>query len=424
MSNLAFLASPAAATAAPWDVEAVRAEFPGLAQAVHGHALAYLDNAATAQKPRVVLDAIERYYRQDCGNIHRSVHQLGERATEAYERARRTAQQFLGAAEPREIVFTRGATEAVNLVAAGYGGATLRAGDEILLTGMEHHSNIVPWQLIAERTGARIVVAGLNDRGEVETAEFERRLSSRTKIAAFTHVSNALGRVNPVAAWAARAHAAGAIVVVDGAQSVPHLPVRMAELGCDFFAFSGHKVFGPTGIGVLWGRAALLEAMPPYQGGGDMIAAVSFEKTTYNQIPYKFEAGTPHIAGAIGLGAALEYVAGLGLDRAAAYEQELADYGARLLAGIRGLRLIGEARDRTAVFSFAFDGVHPHDVATILDAEGIAVRAGHHCAQPVMERFGLPATTRASLAFYNTRAELDRLAAALEKVRRVFQIEA
>ena len=419
MANVVSIA--AAAASLPWDVEAVRADFPALAQLVNGHPLVYLDNAATAQKPRAVLAALENYYQRDCGNIHRSVHQLGERATEAYERARRTAQAFLGAAEPREIVFTRGTTEAINLVAATYGAANLRAGDEILLTGMEHHSNIVPWQLLAERTGARLQVAQVNDRGEVEMEEFERQLSPRTKIAAFGHVSNALGTVNPVAEWTERAHAAGAVVLVDGAQSAPHLPIQVGALGCDFFAFSGHKVFGPTGIGVLWGRADLLEAMPPFQGGGDMIASVSFERTTYNRIPYKFEAGTPHIAGAIGLGAALEYLQTLGMARAAAYEQELARYGAERLAALPGVRWIGQARERTAVFSLVIEGVHPHDVATVLDTEGIAVRAGHHCAQPIMDRFGVPATTRASLAFYNTRGEVDRLAEGLEKVRRIFQ---
>ena len=421
MANVVSIAAAAAAASLPWDVEAVRADFPALAQLVNGHPLVYLDNAATAQKPRAVLAALENYYQRDCGNIHRSVHQLGERATEAYERARRTAQAFLGAAEPREIVFTRGTTEAINLVAATYGAANLRAGDEILLTGMEHHSNIVPWQLLAERTGARLQVAQVNDRGEVEMEEFERQLSPRTKIAAFGHVSNALGTVNPVAEWTERAHAAGAVVLVDGAQSAPHLPIQVGALGCDFFAFSGHKVFGPTGIGVLWGRAELLEAMPPFQGGGDMIASVSFERTTYNRIPYKFEAGTPHIAGAIGLGAALEYLQTLGMTRAAAYEQELARYGAERLAALPGVRWIGQARERTAVFSLVIEGVHPHDVATVLDTEGIAVRAGHHCAQPIMDRFGVPATTRASLAFYNTRGEVDRLAEGLEKVRRIFQ---
>ncbi len=421
MANVVSIAAAAAAASLPWDVEAVRADFPALAQLVNGHPLVYLDNAATAQKPRAVLAALENYYQRDCGNIHRSVHQLGERATEAYERARRTAQAFLGAAEPREIVFTRGTTEAINLVAATYGAANLRAGDEILLTGMEHHSNIVPWQLLAERTGARLQVAQVNDRGEVEMEEFERQLSPRTKIAAFGHVSNALGTVNPVAEWTERAHAAGAVVLVDGAQSAPHLPIQVGALGCDFFAFSGHKVFGPTGIGVLWGRAELLEAMPPFQGGGDMIASVSFERTTYNRIPYKFEAGTPHIAGAIGLGAALEYLQTLGMTRAAAYEQELARYGAERLAPLPGVRWIGQARERTAVFSLVIEGVHPHDVATVLDTEGIAVRAGHHCAQPIMDRFGVPATTRASLAFYNTRGEVDRLAEGLEKVRRIFQ---
>ena len=410
-----------APAAAAFDVEAVRAEFPGLAQRVNGHPLVYLDSAATAQKPRAVLAALERYYREDCANIHRSAHQLSERATAAYEGARRRVRDFIGAGSESEIVFTRGTTDSINLVAASYG-QRLRAGDEVLITGLEHHSNIVPWQLLCERSGARLVVAPIDDRGEVPLDEFERRLSPRTKIVAAAHISNALGTINPVAEFARRAHERGAVLVVDGAQSAPHLPIDVRELGCDFYAFSGHKLFGPTGIGVLYGRAELLDAMPPYQGGGDMIRSVTFEKTTYNDLPYKFEAGTPHVAGAIGLGAAVEYLTALDMAAVATYEHELTEYGLAVFRGLRGVRLIGPTRRRAGVFSFVVEGVHPHDAGTVLDAAGIAVRAGHHCAQPVMERFGVPATTRASLALYNTRAEIDALAAGIGRVQAMFRV--
>lgn len=406
--------------AAAFDAAAARREFPALAQRVHGHPLVYLDSAATAQKPRAVLKALAGFYREDCANIHRSAHALSERATAGYEGARRQAQQFLGASSEREIVFTRGTTESLNLVAAGYA-SRLKPGDEVLITGLEHHSNIVPWQLACERSGARLVVAPIDERGEVPLEEFERRLSARTKVVAAAHISNALGTINPIAEFAARAHAVGAVLVVDGAQSAPHLPLDVQALGCDFFAFSGHKNFGPTGIGVLYGRAELLEALPPYQGGGDMIRSVTFEKTTYNDIPYKFEAGTPHIAGAIGLGAALAALTAWDMRAIAAYEHELTAYGLELLGGLRGVRLIGTARRRAGVFSFVVEGVHPHDVGTVLDSRGIAVRAGHHCAQPVMERFGLPATTRASLALYNTRADLDVLAEGIGRVQAMFR---
>ncbi|MGH9540571.1 MAG: cysteine desulfurase [Terriglobales bacterium] len=410
-----------APAAAAFDVEAVRAEFPGLAQRVNGHPLVYLDSAATAQKPRAVLAALERYYREDCANIHRSAHQLSERATAAYEGARRRVRDFIGAGSESEIVFTRGTTDSINLVAASYG-QRLRAGDEVLITGLEHHSNIVPWQLLCERSGARLVVAPIDDRGEVPLDEFERRLSPRTKIVAAAHISNALGTINPVAEFARRAHERGAVLVVDGAQSAPHLPIDVRELGCDFFAFSGHKLFGPTGIGVLYGRAELLDAMPPYQGGGDMIRSVTFEKTTYNDLPYKFEAGTPHVAGAIGLGAAVEYLTALDMAAVATYEHELTEYGLAVFRRLRGVRLIGPTRRRAGVFSFVVEGVHPHDAGTVLDAAGIAVRAGHHCAQPVMERFGVPATTRASLALYNTRAEIDALAEGIGRVQAMFRV--
>lgn len=414
--------SPRGAGAAqtPWDAARIRADFPALAQTVHGHPLVYLDSAATAQKPKAVLEALREFYGRDCGNIHRSAHQLSARATAAYESARASAREFLGAASEREIIFTRGTTDGINLVAASYGRSRLKAGDEILITALEHHSNIVPWQILAEQTGAKLVVVPINDAGEVELEEYHKRLSARVKIAAFAHVSNALGTLLPVRVMAAAARAAGAVVVVDGAQSAPHLRIDVHELGCDFFAFSGHKVYGPTGIGVLYGRADLLETMPPAQGGGDMIRSVTFERTTYNDIPFKFEAGTPHIAGVIGLGAALDYVASLGRDRIAAHERDLAAYGFARLAAAPGVRVIGRARERTGVFSFVVEGAHPHDVGTVLDSLGIAVRAGHHCAQPVMDRYGLPATTRASLGLYNTREDLDALIAGLERARAMF----
>lgn len=399
----------------------VREDFPALSQTVYGKPLVYLDNAATTQKPRAVIEAMNRFYLTDCANIHRGVHLLSERATAAYEQARVTVQRFLNAAQAREIVFVRGATEAINLVAQAYGRANLHPGDEVLITGLEHHSNIVPWQMLCQQTGAVLRVAPIDDRGEIRLEEFEKLLGPRTRFASVAHVSNALGTVNPVRRIVQMAHRWNVPVMLDGAQAAPHLKVDVQELGCDFYAFSGHKLYGPTGIGVLYGRAALLEAMPPYQGGGDMISSVTFEHTTYNELPYKFEAGTPHIAGAIGLAAAIDYLNQLGLDEIAAHEHELLAYATEALTGIPGLRLIGTARDKAAVLSFVLDGVHPHDVGTILDREGIAVRTGHHCAQPVMERFGVPATTRASLAFYNTMEEIDALVRGIHRVQEVFR---
>jgi cysteine desulfurase/selenocysteine lyase len=413
--------SAGAETAAGLDVWRIREDFPALRQTVHGHPLVYLDNAATSQKPRAVLDAIMGFYERDCANVHRGVHLLSERSTAAYEGARETIHQFLNAAAPTEIVFTRGATESINLVAQTYGRANLRAGDEVLISGLEHHSNIVPWQMLAEGKGAILRVAPIDDRGEIVLEEYRKLLGPRTRIVALAQVSNALGTINPVREMIAQAHAVGAVALIDGAQAAPHMLVDVRDLDCDFYAFSGHKVFGPTGIGVLYGKASLLDAMPPWQGGGDMIRSVTFEKTTFNDPPYKFEAGTPHIAGAIGLGAAIDYATAIGLDRIAAWEHELLVYGTEALERVPGLRLIGTARRKAAVLSFVLEGVHPHDIATILDGQGIAIRAGHHCAQPVMERFGLTATSRASLAFYNTRQEIDALVEGLGKVREIFE---
>ncbi len=398
----------------------MRRDFPILNELVRGKPLVYLDNAATTQKPQAVIEAVSRYYARSNANIHRGVHKLSERATEEYEKARRTAQRFLGAAEASEIIFVRGATEAINLVAQSYGRSRMAAGDEVLISAMEHHSNIVPWQILCEQTGARLRVVPIDDRGELIFEQFEALLGPRTRIVAITHVSNALGTVNPVREMIERAHGQGVPVLVDGAQAVPHLAVDVQSLDCDFYVFSGHKVYGPTGIGVLYGKAALLEAMPPYQGGGDMIRSVSFEKTTYNQLPYKFEAGTPNVAGAIGLGAALEYVNAAGLQNIGGHEQELLKYAEECLSRIGGVRLIGTAKEKAAVASFVMEGVHPHDIGTVLDQEGIAIRTGHHCAQPVMERFGVPATARASFALYNTRQEVDALARGVAKVREVF----
>ena len=399
----------------------IREDFPALSQTVYGKPLVYLDNAATTQKPRAVIEAMNRFYLTGCANIHRGVHLLSERATAAYEQARITVQRFLNAAQPREIIFVRGATEATNLVAQTYGRVNVGRGDEVLITGLEHHSNIVPWQMLCQENGALLRVAPIVDRGEVRLEELEKLLGPRTRLVSVAHVSNALGTVNPVRRIVETAHRWNVPVMLDGAQAAPHLKVDVQALGCDFYAFSGHKLYGPTGIGVLYGRAALLEAMPPYQGGGDMISSVTFEHTTYNELPYKFEAGTPHIAGAIGLAAAIDYLNQLGLDEIAAYEHELLAYATAALTRIPGLRLIGTAREKAAVLSFVIDGVHPHDVGTILDREGIAVRAGHHCAQPVMERFGVPATTRASLAFYNTMEEIDALVRGIRAVKEVFR---
>ena len=403
------------------DVRRVREDFPALRQTVHGHPLVYLDNAATTQKPQAVLDALMSFYTRDCANVHRGVHLLSERSTAAYEGARETVRRFLNAADTREIVFTRGATESINLVAQTYGRANLRAGDEILISGLEHHSNIVPWQMLAAEKGASLRVAPIDDRGDIVLEEYEKLLGPRTVMVALSHVSNALGTINPVRRMIEMAHRVGAVALIDGAQAVPHLKVDVRNLDCDFYAFSGHKVFGPTGIGALYGKARLLEAMPPWQGGGDMIRSVTFEKTTFNDPPYKFEAGTPHIAGAIGLGAAIDYVTGIGLEQIGVWERELLAYGAQELARVPGVRLIGTAREKAAVLSFVLEGVHAHDIATILDRQGIAIRAGHHCAQPVMERFGVTATSRASFAFYNTRLEIDALVEGLGQVKEIFE---
>jgi len=416
------LSPQAAPKSAPGlDLAKIRGDFPILAEHINGKRLVYLDNAATSQKPRVVLDAITHYYEHLNANIHRGVHTLSVRATEAHDAARKTVKRFINAADTREIIFVRGATEAINLVAQTYGRKHVGAGDEVLITAMEHHSNIVPWQILCEEKGAHLRVAPINDRGELLLDQFEKLIGLRTKIVAVTQVSNALGTITPLSTMIEMAHKRGVPVLVDGAQAVPHMPVDVQALDCDFYAFSGHKVYGPTGIGVLYGKRALLEAMPPYQGGGDMISSVTFEKTTYNVLPYKFEAGTPDIAGAIALGAALDYISGIGMDKIAAHEQELLAYATETVGAIPGVQLIGTASERAGVLSFVLDGVHPHDLGTILDREGIAIRTGHHCAQPVMERFHIPATARASFAVYNTREEVDALVGGIRAAREVFQ---
>jgi cysteine desulfurase/selenocysteine lyase len=402
------------------DVERIRADFPILARKIGGKPLVYLDNAATAQKPRAVIEAIERYYREQNANIHRAVYRLSEEATQEYESVRARVARFLNAAEAREIVFVRGTTEAINLVAHSFVRPRLRPGDEVLITAMEHHSNIVPWQIVCEERGARLRVAPMNRSGELLVEEFEKLLSERTKIASLVHVSNSLGTVNPVKELVALARSRGVPVLVDGAQAAPHYPVDVRDLGCDFYALSGHKLFGPTGIGVLYGRAELLEQMPPYQGGGDMILSVSFARTIYAPIPAKFEAGTPHIAGVVGLGAAIDYLASLDRAQIAAHEADLLAYATERLCELPGLRILGTAAHKAAVISFVLEGIHPHDVGTIVDQEGVAIRTGHHCTQPVMEFFGVPATARASFALYNTREEVDALVRALLKVREVF----
>jgi len=402
------------------DASAIRKEFPILAQQVHGKPLVYLDSAATSQKPKCVIDAITRFYLMDNANIHRGVHELSERSTLAYEAARGKVRGFLNAADTREIIFVRGATEGVNLVAQTYGRKHVGAGDEIVISAMEHHSNIVPWQMLCEEKKAVLRVIPINDRGEIELDAFEKLLNPRTKLVAVSHVSNALGTINPVGEMVRIAHQFNVPVLIDGCQAVPHMRVDVRSLDCDFYVFSGHKLFGPTGIGVLYGKEKLLEDMPPWQGGGDMISSVSFEKTTYNELPYKFEAGTPNIAGVIGLGAAIDYLDRIGMEAVAEYEYDLLQYGTKALENISGLRLIGTAREKVGVLSFVLDGVHPHDAGTILDQEGVAVRTGHHCAQPVMERFGVSSTTRASLAFYNTREDIDALVAGIQKVKEVF----
>jgi len=405
---------------AGFDVEKVREDFPVLKQKIHGKPLVYLDNAATSQKPKAVIDAIRKFYEVDCANIHRGVHELSQRSTAAYELTRSKVKRFLNARSTSEIIFVRGTTEGINLVTYSWGRHNIHEGDEIIIAGLEHHSNIVPWQILCDEKSAKLRVIPIDDRGELIMEEYEKLLGPRTKMVATAHVSNALGTINPVDRIIQLAHQHGALTLVDGAQAVPHIKVDVKSLDADFYTFSGHKLFGPTGIGVLYGKAKLLNSMPPWQGGGDMIMTVTFEKTTYNDLPYKFEAGTPDIAGGIGLGAAIDYVNEIGIDKIAAYEHELLVYGTEALEQIPGLHIIGTARQKAAVISFVIDGIHPHDIGTVLDRQGIAVRTGHHCAQPVMDRFHIPATTRASMAFYNTPAEIDALAEGLHQVKEVF----
>jgi cysteine desulfurase/selenocysteine lyase len=405
---------------AGFDVEKLREDFPVLKQTVHGKPLVYLDSAATAQKPTAVVEAIRHFHEVDCANIHRGVHELSQRSTAAYEETRAKVRSYLKAKSTDELIFVRGTTEGINLVSSSWGRKFVKPGDEIVISAMEHHSNIVPWQMLCEEKGAILRVIPMNDRGELLMEEYEKLLNPRTRMVAVAHVSNALGTINPIRQIIEMAHKAGALALIDGAQAAPHMKIDVQALDADFYTMSGHKVFGPTGIGVLYGKAKLLNAMPPYQGGGDMIKVVTFAKTTYNDLPYKFEAGTPNIAGGIGLGAALDYVNRIGIDQVAAYEHQLLEYGTEALSAIPGLRLIGTAREKAAVLSWVMDGIHPHDIGTVLDRQGIAVRTGHHCAQPVMEFFNVPATTRASLAFYNTFGEIDALVAGLHKVKEVF----
>ena len=403
-----------------FDAQRIRQDFPILRREVNGRPLVYLDSAATSQKPQVVIDRISRYYSEENANVHRGVHYLSQLATREIEDARVTAQRFLNAAESHEIIFTRGTTEGINLVAHSYGRKFVHEGDEIIISTLEHHSNIVPWQMLCEQSGARLRIIPINDQGELLIDEFAKMLNPRVKIVAVNHISNALGTINPVKRIIELAHSQDIPVLIDGAQAVPHLKVDVRELDCDFYAFSGHKICGPTGIGALYGKSHWLEAMPPFMGGGDMIASVTFEKTTYNTLPYKFEAGTPNIADAIGLGAAIDYLNEIGLDRIAAYEHELLQYATETIGAIPGVTIVGTAREKASVLSFTLEGVHPHDIGTVLDQLGIAIRAGHHCAQPVMKRFNLPATARASFAFYNTKEEIDALAAAIHQVNEVF----
>ncbi len=408
------------APAVKLDVERVRADFPILHQKVHGKPLVYLDNAATTQKPKSVIDALDRYYRMDNANVHRGVHTLSERATAGYEKARAKMRDFLNARSTREIIFVRGATEAINLVAQTFGRANVREGDEVLITEMEHHSNIVPWQMLCQQVGAKLQVAPINDAGELILEEYEKRLSDRTKLVAVAHCSNALGTVNHVKRMIKQAHDVGAVVLVDGAQAVPHLKVDVQELGCDFYVMSGHKLYGPTGIGVLYGKEAHLDAMPPYQGGGEMIKHVAFDNTVYNDLPYKFEAGTPHIAGAIGLGVAIDYVTKLGLETISVHESELLAYATEAAGDVPGMRIIGTAGEKASIMSFELERIHPHDVGTIMDHQGVAIRAGHHCAMPVMRHYHVLATARASFALYNTRRDIDALIEGIYKVKEVF----
>ncbi len=405
---------------ASFEVEKIRQEFPILKQRVHGKPLVYLDNGATSQKPQVVIDTLDRYYKFENSNIHRGVHYLSERATERYEGAREKIRQFVNAPTGQEIVFVRGTTEAINLVAQSYGRTFLKAGDEIVISAMEHHSNIVPWQILCGQIGARLRVIPINHDGEFVLEEYRRLLNENTKLVSLTHVSNALGSIVPVKEAVRLAHEQGVPVLLDGAQAVPHFKVDVQDIGCDFYAFSGHKVFGPTGVGVLYGKSELLDAMPPYQGGGDMISLVTFEKTHYNVLPYKFEAGTPNIAGGIGLGAAIDYLNGLNWEAVCAHEHDLLTYATNALSDIETIRIIGTAKDKAGVLSFVFDHIHAHDVGTILDQEGVAIRAGHHCAMPVMQRFGVPATARASFALYNNREDIDALMRGIHRVLKVF----
>ena len=404
----------------PLDVGRIREDFPILKELVHGKPLVYLDNAATTQKPQAVIDALVEYYTTENSNVHRGVHTLSQKATDAYEGAREKVRRFINAGDEREIVFVRGTTEGINLVAQTYGRANIGPGDEIIVTAMEHHSNIVPWQMLCQEKGAQLKVIPINDDGELLLDEYQELLSPRTKFVSVVHQSNALGTINPVEQIVEMAHARDIPVLLDGAQAVAHVPIDVARLGCDFYAFSGHKLYGPTGVGVLYGRGELLDSMPPYQGGGEMIRSVTFEKTLYNQTPNKFEAGTQNIAGSVGLGAAIDYVQSVGLDRIAAYEAELLAYGTQRLSEIELVRLIGTAREKGSILSFVMENAHPHDVGTILDIEGVAVRTGHHCAQPLMDRYGVPATIRASLAFYNTREEIDVLVKGIDRVIEVF----
>ncbi|MBI1909135.1 MAG: cysteine desulfurase [Deltaproteobacteria bacterium] len=413
-SNTAFVRSPL------FDLRRIREEFPILKQKIRGKPLVYLDNAATAQKPQAVIETLHQFYSVDNSNIHRGVHLLSERATEAYEEARAKIQLFINAGQSSQIIFTRGATEAINLVAQSYGRKNFQSGDEVLITAMEHHSNIVPWQIVCEATGAKLKVLPINDQGELLPGQLDKLLTKKTRLVSVTQMSNVLGTINPVKEIIRRCHQQGTPVLVDGAQAIAHLKIDVQDLDCDFYVFSGHKLYGPTGIGVLYGKARLLEEMPPYQGGGDMIRTVTFEKTTYNTLPYKFEAGTPHIAGAVGLGAAIQFISEIDFEAATKHEMDLLRYAELALRKIPALQLIGTAQEKASVISFTMEGIHPHDIGTILDQEGIAIRTGHHCAQPLMDRLGVVATARVSLAFYNTKEEIDLFIKGLKKVREVF----
>jgi len=403
-----------------FDVARIREDFPLLKQTVNGKPLVYLDNAATSQKPQSVIDALVRYYTTVNSNVHRGVHTLSQLATDDYEAARSKARKFINAAEDHELIYVRGTTEGINLVAQTFGRQNIGQGDEIIISCLEHHSNIVPWQILCEEKGAQLKIVPINDSGELLIDEYEKLLSPRTKLVSIVHQSNALGTINPMETIIEMAHSRGVPVLVDGAQSAPHMAIDVQQMGCDFFVFSAHKLFGPTGIGILYGKSEYLNAMPPYQAGGEMIRSVSFEKTTYNVLPHKFEAGTPNIAGAIGLGAAIDYLNDLGMEKINSYEKELLDYGTDCLSRIDGLQIIGTAKEKGGILSFVLGDIHPHDIGTILDTEGIAIRTGHHCAQPVMQRFGIPATARASLAFYNTKAEIDSLVEGIDRVLEVF----